>query len=100
MLLTDQHDNTNATLAAAVPLLLDDNGMYDIHVVCRYFGGTRPLHMATIYRGMEEGRYPRPVRVSPGANRWLGRELKACRQALIDSPREPLLSPRRRERRA
>jgi predicted DNA-binding transcriptional regulator AlpA len=73
---------------------LQDDDLYDLDAVCRYFGGTRPLHPATIYRGIVDGRYPRPVRVSTNANRWLGRELKEARQALIERPREPLPSPR------
>jgi hypothetical protein len=51
---------------------IEDDGFYDLEVVRRFFGGTKPLNSATIYRGIAEGRYPRPVRVSPNANRWLG----------------------------
>ena len=31
--------------------------------VCRYFGGSRPLNPATLYRGIRQGRYPKPVKV-------------------------------------
>ena len=73
---------------------VEDDGLYDLNFVRGFFGGTRPLHVATIYRGMNEGRYPRPVRTSPNANRWVGRELKAAMRAIIDTPRRPLRSPR------
>jgi predicted DNA-binding transcriptional regulator AlpA len=74
-------------------ITVEDNGFYDIDFVCKYFGGSRPLHPATIYRGIAQGRYPRPVRPSPNINRWIGRELKAARQAILDAPRRPLPSP-------
>jgi predicted DNA-binding transcriptional regulator AlpA len=86
------------SISAPAALQIDADGLYDLDAVCRYFGGTKPLHPATIYRGIEIGRYPRPVRVSTNANRWLGRELKEARQALIDGPRQPLPSPRRHAR--
>ena len=37
--------------------------MYDLLdkvEVCRLFGGTRPIHPATLYRAIRAGRYPRP----------------------------------------
>jgi predicted DNA-binding transcriptional regulator AlpA len=74
--------------------LVEDEKLYDIDFVCGFFGGSKPLHIATIYRGMNEGRYPRPVRPSPNVNRWVGRELKAAMQAIIEAPRQPLRSPR------
>ena len=76
---------------------IDDEGLYDMAFVCRFFGGSKPLHPATIYRGIAEGRYPRPVHPSPNTNRWVGRPLKQAKQAILDAPREPLrLSPRKR----
>jgi len=41
---------------------VDDDGLYDIDFVCGYYRGSKPLHPATIYRGIADGRYPRPVR--------------------------------------
>ena len=75
---------------------VDDLGLYDIAWVCAFFGGSKPLHPATIYRGIAQGRYPRPVRPSPNVNRWVGRELKAAKQAILEAPREPLISPKNR----
>ena len=45
--------------------------------VLRFFGGDRPLHTSTLYRGIGTV-YPRPVNVAPGSVRWLASE---CRQA-------------------
>jgi predicted DNA-binding transcriptional regulator AlpA len=39
------------------PLLLDRGE------VCRFFGGTKPIDPATLYRGIRDGRFPRPVRL-------------------------------------
>lgn len=75
---------------------IEDDGFYDINFVCAFFGGSKPLHPATIYRGIAHGRYPRPVRPSPNINRWIGRELRVARQCILDAPRDPLPSPKHR----
>jgi predicted DNA-binding transcriptional regulator AlpA len=51
--------------------------------VCRFFGGSAPLHPATIYRGIGV-RYPQPVKIGPNSNRWLRTECVAALQALAD----------------
>jgi hypothetical protein len=33
---------------------------WDIHVVCKFFGGSKPLDPATVYRGIKDGRIPTP----------------------------------------
>jgi predicted DNA-binding transcriptional regulator AlpA len=40
--------------------------LLDRRAVCQFFGGTRPLNPATLYRGIRKGRYPTPVKVGPG----------------------------------
>lgn len=45
--------------------------------VCRLFGGTRPINPSTLYRGIRLGRYPKPVKLSPGCSRWLRDECEA-----------------------
>jgi predicted DNA-binding transcriptional regulator AlpA len=42
-----------------------------------FFGGTRLIDTSTLYRGMNSGRYPRPIRV--GGVRWIRSE---CEDAL------------------
>jgi hypothetical protein len=91
------NQETNFETAADVPLHVDDDDLYDIGFLCRYFGGTgSPLHPATIYRGVADGRISRPVKAAPNVNRWVGREIKADRQRLIEAERSPLPTPKRR----
>jgi predicted DNA-binding transcriptional regulator AlpA len=52
--------------------------------VCRYFGGTKALNPSTLYRGIRQGRYPRPVKVGPGSSRWLKAECDAALQSMIE----------------
>jgi predicted DNA-binding transcriptional regulator AlpA len=51
--------------------------------VCRFFGGTRPINAATLYRGIAKGRYPKPVKVGPGSSRWLRDECETALQAMV-----------------
>jgi predicted DNA-binding transcriptional regulator AlpA len=60
----------------------ESDDLLDIGEVCAFFGGTKPLHPATIYRGMGT-RYPKPVKVGPNTNRWLRSECEAALQKLI-----------------
>ena len=53
--------------------------------VCRLFGGTaKPIDPSTLYRGIRQGRYPRPVKVGPGASRWLLEECEAALQRMVE----------------
>jgi predicted DNA-binding transcriptional regulator AlpA len=52
--------------------------LLDRREVCRFFGGTKPLDPATLYRGIRKGRYPQPVKVGPGSSRWLRAECEAA----------------------
>ena len=37
--------------------------LMDKDETCRFFGGiTRPINAATLYRGMQTGRYPKPIK--------------------------------------
>ena len=61
--------------------------------VCRFFGGSAPLHPATIYRGIGL-RYPQPVKIGPNSNRWLRTECEAALIALTDERRSwPAIKP-------
>jgi predicted DNA-binding transcriptional regulator AlpA len=46
--------------------------------VCRFFGGSRPLNPATLYRGIRQGHFPKPVKIGPGSSRWLRAECEAA----------------------
>jgi predicted DNA-binding transcriptional regulator AlpA len=52
--------------------------LLDRREVCRFFGGTRPLNPATLYRGIRNGHFPKPVKVGPGSSRWLRSECEAA----------------------
>lgn len=60
--------------------------LLDIQQVCAFFGGSKPLNPATIYRGAGK-LYPKPVKMGPNTNRWLRSECEAARQALIAASR-------------
>jgi predicted DNA-binding transcriptional regulator AlpA len=64
--------------------MLDYVGLLDRRVACRFFGGTKPLDPATLYRGIRKGRYPKPVKVGPGSSRWLRAECEAALDRLIE----------------
>jgi predicted DNA-binding transcriptional regulator AlpA len=56
--------------------------LLDRTAACEFFGGTRPLHPATLYRGARLGRYPRPIKVG-ALSRWLRHECEAALEAMI-----------------
>jgi predicted DNA-binding transcriptional regulator AlpA len=63
--------------------------MYNLNLLdkieaCRFFGGSRPLHPATLYRGIRQGRFPKPVKVGPGSSRWLREECEAALNAMVE----------------
>jgi predicted DNA-binding transcriptional regulator AlpA len=57
--------------------------LLDRNAACEFFGGTKPLHPATLYRGIRKGRYPRAVKVGPGSSRWLRAECEAALAAMV-----------------
>jgi predicted DNA-binding transcriptional regulator AlpA len=70
----------DTTPAIAAPDLLD------LEQVCAFFGGTKPLNPATIYRGLGK-LYPKPIKVGANTNRWLRSDCEAALQKLIDASR-------------
>ena len=83
--------------AAAKPAVPDNPRLWDRETTCAFFGGIDP---STLYRGMDTGRYPRPVLVSANVARWLGDECEAALDRMIaarDEPKPP--SPRRGRKR-
>ena len=52
--------------------------LVDETTACQIIGGANtPIHRATLWRGIKAGRYPRPLKVGPGTNRWREAELVA-----------------------
>jgi predicted DNA-binding transcriptional regulator AlpA len=65
--------------------------LLDLKAVCAFFGGTKPIHPATLYRGIRAGMYPAPANIGQNMSRWVQSECKAARDVLISRPRP--LSP-------
>jgi predicted DNA-binding transcriptional regulator AlpA len=57
--------------------------LLDVDDVCRLLGGSRPINRATLYRGMADGRFPRPLRIGRQSNRWIKAEIIAALEAAI-----------------
>jgi hypothetical protein len=62
----------------------DDSELKAKLFVLKFFGGDKPINSATLYRGIKEGKFPRPVKIGPKTSRWLHGECKAAKQKLID----------------
>jgi predicted DNA-binding transcriptional regulator AlpA len=62
---------------------MQDDERLDLRSVCRFFGGTKPLHPATVYRNIKAGRFPKPVKIA-GSSRWLRSECQACLQQMVE----------------
>jgi predicted DNA-binding transcriptional regulator AlpA len=60
------------------------NELLDRADTCRFFGGSKPIDPATLYRGIRQGRYPRPIKVGPGSSRWLRSECEAALQLMVE----------------
>jgi hypothetical protein len=60
---------------------------------CAFFGGDKPLHPSTLYRGIKAGRYPKPVHIGPNTARWVSSECHVARQKLIEAPRDGCAQP-------
>ena len=89
-------NNKQAPSSTALPPLVDDE-FYDLKFVCQFFGGPgSPVHEGTVYRAIKRGILAPPVHPTPNTSRWLGRDLRAAKQAIIDRPRDPLPSPKTR----
>jgi predicted DNA-binding transcriptional regulator AlpA len=55
---------------------------------CQLFGGlAKPIDASTLYRGIRQGRYPRPIKVGPGSSRWVRQECLAALQAMAEGRR-------------
>lgn len=62
---------------------MGDDTMLTVRQVCRFFGGDdKPLDPATLYRGIKEGRFPPPVKLSPRLSRWRLSECETYRNRL------------------
>jgi predicted DNA-binding transcriptional regulator AlpA len=65
--------------------LIDEDG------ACHVIGGRNtPIHRSTLWRGINAGRYSKPLKVGPNTNRWRRRELIACLQKAVAARNESI----------
>jgi hypothetical protein len=58
--------------------------LMDKDETCRFFGGAnRPINAATLYRGVQCGRYPKPIKVGTNSSRWIKSECAAALAKII-----------------
>ena len=58
--------------------------LMDKNETCRFFGGAnRPINAATLYRGVQTGRYPKPIKVGANSSRWIKSECAATLAKII-----------------
>jgi len=62
-----------------------DDQLMSLGAVLEFFGGDRPIHFSTLYRGIANGRYPKPIPIGPNTKRWLRSECREARQRMIDA---------------
>ena len=90
-------DETSNVRAASDP---DELQLWDRETVLAFFGGSKPIHVSTLYRGVKSGIYPPPMNVSANVVRWIGHECRAARQRMIGergkTPKPPRGRPRRK----
>lgn len=67
---------------------LDD--LVDEAAACRIIGGQEsPIHRSTLWRGINAGRYPKPIKAGVSTNRWIrGELLEALRKRVAERDHE------------
>jgi hypothetical protein len=71
------------TIPQANPDEASPRRLWTADYVRAFFGGEeKPIALATLYRGMTLGRYPKPIDV--GGVRWIAAECEAALQRMID----------------
>ncbi len=57
----------------------DISQLVDEGAACRILGGEEsPIHRSTLWRGINAGRYPAPLKIGPATNRWRVDDLRAA----------------------
>jgi predicted DNA-binding transcriptional regulator AlpA len=56
---------------------MQDDELLDEAATCKFFGGTKPINPATLWRGVKKGRYSKPIKISDQAVRWRRSDLQA-----------------------
>ncbi|MGY4434842.1 putative DNA-binding transcriptional regulator AlpA [Bradyrhizobium sp. F1.13.1] len=86
---------TNITTSGQLPNQPSPIELWDRQAVLEFFGGNKPLHPSTLYRGMVSGIYPRPINTSGNTVRWIASECKGALDRMISARDEPKPPSRR-----
>jgi predicted DNA-binding transcriptional regulator AlpA len=54
--------------------------LWNKDAVLKFFGG---IHTATLYRGMQDGLYSKPINIGRSAVRWIASECRGARDRMI-----------------
>lgn len=65
--------------------------LLDIKAVCTRLGGTRPVHPSTVYRKVQDGQLPKPLKLGT-VSRWRADEIDALVQRVADARDNPQLT--------
>ena len=61
-----------------------EDDLLDVKQTCAFFGGeSAPIDPSTLYRGIKDGRFPRPVKITKKLSRWRRAALEAAKDKLI-----------------
>jgi predicted DNA-binding transcriptional regulator AlpA len=52
---------------------MSDEDLIDVNELARMFGN---VSKATVWRGVRDGRFPKPIKLGPYISRWLRREAR------------------------
>ena len=62
---------------------MQNDELLDQEAACKFIGGTKPINPATLWRGVKDGRYSKPIKISAQAVRWRRSELQADIERMI-----------------
>jgi hypothetical protein len=74
--------------------------LWERKTVLAHFGGNKPLHVSTLYRGINTGIYPKPINTSGNTARWLADECRDALQRMISNRDKKPTTPVRRGRKS
>jgi predicted DNA-binding transcriptional regulator AlpA len=80
---------------AEIGMATQDDEMMSLDATLRFFGGDKPIHYSTLYRGIAAGRYAKPVHIGPNTVRWLRSECQEARKKMMEE-RDACSVPSRR----
>ncbi len=90
---------TITTTPGEMPRTPEPIELWSRATVLKFFGGDKPIHQSTLYRGVTLGIYPKPLNVSGGkhggAVRWVRAECEAAQQTMLAKRDEPKPKSRR-----